>query len=254
MKLLLTSAGIKNASIHDALVDLLGKPIAECDALCIPTASYGHAPNGIRGAWRFITGNATTPMCELGWKSLGVLELTALPTLAEEAWVPVVEEADVLLGNGGDALYLSHHMRLSGLADLLPSLEPRRVDLEQRQRFLGDPGRDDPFVPHLGDVANAPEDAVGDSRRPARPPRDQLRRRLVELDGEDPRRSPHDRRQLLGRVQVEPEGQPEPVAERRRQEAGTGGRPDERERGQVERQRAGGGALAHHDVEPEVLE
>src|SRR2546421_8722010 len=111
MKFLLTSAGIKNTSIHDALVDLLGKPIAECDALCIPTASYGHAPGGIRGAWRFITGQATTPMCELGWKSMGVLELTALPSLDEEAWVPVVEEADVLLVNGGDALYLAHHMR-----------------------------------------------------------------------------------------------------------------------------------------------
>ncbi len=39
MKLLLTSAGIKNASIHEALVDLLGKPIPQCEALCIPTAS-----------------------------------------------------------------------------------------------------------------------------------------------------------------------------------------------------------------------
>ena len=129
MKLLLTSAGIKNAGIHDALLGLLGKPIAECDALCIPTASYGHAPGGIRGAWRFITGQATTPMCELGWKSLGVLELTALPSLDEEAWVPVVEEANVLLVNGGDALYLAHHMRLSGLADLLPSLDSVWVGL-----------------------------------------------------------------------------------------------------------------------------
>jgi dipeptidase E len=129
MKLLLTSAGIKNASIHDALLDLLGKPIAECDALCIPTASYGHAPGGMRGAWLFITGQATTPMCELGWKSLGVLELTALPSLDEEAWVPLVEETDVLLVNGGDALYLAHHMRRSGLADLLPSLETVWVGL-----------------------------------------------------------------------------------------------------------------------------
>jgi dipeptidase E len=52
MKLLLTSAGIKNASIHDALVEMLGKPIAECDALCIPTASYGHPMAGPGGAWR----------------------------------------------------------------------------------------------------------------------------------------------------------------------------------------------------------
>jgi dipeptidase E len=123
MKLLLTSAGIKNPSINNALVDMLGKPVAECDALCIPTASYGHAPNGIRGAYRFITGQATTPMCELGWKSVGVLELTALPTLQRDSWAPVVEQADVLLANGGDALYLAHHMTASGLADLLPTLE-----------------------------------------------------------------------------------------------------------------------------------
>ena len=120
MKLLLTSAGIKNTSIHDALVDLLGKPIAESSALCIPTATY---PMGGPGsAWRFITGRATTPMCELGWKSLGVLELTALPSIDEERWVPLVQETDALLVNGGDALYLSHWMRQSGLADLLPSL------------------------------------------------------------------------------------------------------------------------------------
>jgi dipeptidase E len=125
VKLLLTSAGIKNPSIHDALVDLLGKPIAESSALCIPTGMYGsvHAPRlPCAGAWRFITGRSTEPMCELGWRSLGVLELTALPSIDEERWVPLVEETDVLLVAGGDALYLAHWLRQSGLADLLPSL------------------------------------------------------------------------------------------------------------------------------------
>jgi dipeptidase E len=122
MKLLLTSAGIKNTSIHNALVDLLGRPIAESSALCIPTASYGHPEGGPGAAWRFITGRARTPLCELGWKSLGVLELTALPSIDEELWVPMVRETDALLVGGGDALYLCHWMRQSGLADLLPSL------------------------------------------------------------------------------------------------------------------------------------
>ena len=122
MKFLLTSAGIKNTSIHDALVDLLGKPIAESSALCIPTASYAN-PDGAGQAWRFISGREPrTPMCELGWKSLGVLELTALPSIDEEHWVPMVRETDVLLVNGGDPLYLCYWMRESGLADLLPSL------------------------------------------------------------------------------------------------------------------------------------
>jgi dipeptidase E len=122
MKLLLTSAGIKNTSIHNALVDLLGKPIAESSALCIPTAIYA-IQGGAGLAWNFITGREPrTPMCELGWKSLGVLELTALPSIDKEDWVPMVQETDVLLVNGGDPLYLCHWMRQSGLADLLPSL------------------------------------------------------------------------------------------------------------------------------------
>ena len=62
-------------------------------------------------------------MCELGWKSLGVLELSALPSIAEEYSVPMVKETDVLLVNGGDPLYLGYWMRQSGLAELLPSLE-----------------------------------------------------------------------------------------------------------------------------------
>ena len=120
MKLLLTSAGIKNASIHNALVDLLGKPVAESSALCIPTAAYAMGGPGV--AWQLITGQASTPLCELGWKSLGVLELTALPSIDEGHWVPPVQETDALLVGGGDALYLCYWMRQSGLADLLPSL------------------------------------------------------------------------------------------------------------------------------------
>jgi len=130
MKFLLTSAGIKNTSIHDALVDLLGKPVAESSALCIPTAAYAHPMAGPGSAWRFISGQEPrTPMCELGWKSLGVLELTALPSLSAELWVPIVQETDVLLVNGGDPLYLCYWMRQSGLADLLPSLESVYVGL-----------------------------------------------------------------------------------------------------------------------------
>lgn len=123
MKLLLTSGGITNSSIRTALVDLLGKPIADSTALCIPTAQWGHpmcGPASVRG---FVSGmppwGGTTSM---EWKALGVLELTALPSLGKERWVPWVREADVLLVDGGDATFLSHWMRLSGLADLLPSL------------------------------------------------------------------------------------------------------------------------------------
>jgi dipeptidase E len=131
MKFLLTSAGIRNASIHKALVDLLGKPIAECNALCIPTAGYGHPVISPVKAWQFISGSplTTCPMTELGWKSVGVLELTALPSIDKERWVSWVRQADVLLVNGGETSYLAYWMRQSGLADLLPSLHAVWVGL-----------------------------------------------------------------------------------------------------------------------------
>lgn len=122
MKLLLTSAGVSNPSIENALVDLLGKPIAESNALCIPTAAYAHPIAGPAAAYRFVSGRSELSMCDLGWASVGVLELAALPSLGEERWLPWVEEADVLLAAGGDALYLGHWMRESGLAALVPTL------------------------------------------------------------------------------------------------------------------------------------
>jgi dipeptidase E len=123
VKLLLTSGGVTNPSIRAALDELLPKPIDQCHALCVPTAQWGHpmcGPAGVRGFiaaapdWRHLSG--------LGWASLGVLELTALPGIGEARWVPWVREADVLLVDGGDATYLCHWMRESGLAALLPSL------------------------------------------------------------------------------------------------------------------------------------
>ena len=123
MKLLLTSGGVSNPSIEAALVDLLGKPIAESTTLCIPTGMYGHPYAGPgEKAWQFISGRSENPMVDLGWRSMGVLELTALPSIDEERWVPLVREVDALLVGGGDVLYLCHWMRESGLTDLLPSL------------------------------------------------------------------------------------------------------------------------------------
>ncbi len=123
MRLLLTSAGVTNDSIRNALVELLGRPISDCNALCIPTGMYGHPWLGPGvNAWQFISGQSANPMVDLGWNSVGVLELTALPSIPVDRWVPLVRETDVLLASGGDAVYLSHWMRQSGLADLLPSL------------------------------------------------------------------------------------------------------------------------------------
>jgi dipeptidase E len=125
MKLLLTSSGITNPSLEATLVELLGKPIAESTALFVPTGVYPF-PGGAESAYRAVTGGYSSPTA-LGWKSLGILELTALPAIEEEAWVPAVQDADALLVWGGDPLFLANWMRRSGLADLIPKLRPEAV-------------------------------------------------------------------------------------------------------------------------------
>jgi dipeptidase E len=116
MKLLLTSAGIANDSIRDALVDLLGRPVEEAAAVLIPTAIYA-LPDGPADAWemvRYVGG--------MGWKRLGIIELTALPTIEEDHWLPAVEEADAIIVGGGNTGYLSYWLQQSGFADKLPDL------------------------------------------------------------------------------------------------------------------------------------
>ena len=121
MKYLLTSSGISNPSINGALVGLLGKPISESNALFVPTGMHPF-PDGGR-VIEAIRGGSANPLCELGWKSLGLLELTALPSVRRENWVPSLQGADALLVWGGNVMYLKYWMRRSGLADLLPTLE-----------------------------------------------------------------------------------------------------------------------------------
>ena len=149
MKLLLTSGGVTNPSIRAALVDLLGKPVEDSHALCIPTAEWGHPWCTPASAWRFIAGES-----HFGWKSVGVLELTALPSIGEERWVPWVQEADAVLVDGGDAMYLCHWMRQSGLADLLPTL-PETV-------WVGVSAGSMVMTPRIGDAFVSWPSATGD--------------------------------------------------------------------------------------------
>ncbi len=124
-KLLLTSSGITNAHIQNALVDLLGKPLRESSALFAPTAIYAY-PHGTNAAWQ-----GTKSLGTLAWKEFGVLELTALTSLPKEIWLPQLKETDVLIVGGGNKFYLSYWMEKSGRFDLLPRL------IEQGQVYVG---------------------------------------------------------------------------------------------------------------------
>lgn len=124
MKLLLTSGGVTNAGIREALIGMLGRPIADSSALFVPTAQWGQPACSPESVWRSTAGawGDDPGLVGLGWKTVGVLELTALPTIAEERWTAWVREADVLLVDGGEARYLAEWLQRSGLAALLPEL------------------------------------------------------------------------------------------------------------------------------------
>lgn len=124
-KFLLTSSGITNTIIQKALIDLLGKPIEASSALFAPTAIYAY-PLGISYAWQGIKG-----MGELGWKTFGLLELTALPSLPKEIWLPQLESTDAIIIGGGNKFYLSYWMEKSGLSEILPQL------MEQGTVYVG---------------------------------------------------------------------------------------------------------------------
>lgn len=115
MKLLLTSGGVTNGSIRTGLENLLGKTISESSALCIPTAQYGHPWCTPKTMWNFVSGQEATHMTGLGWSSVGLLELLALPTMNKSRWLPWLDATDVLLVDGGDAVYLRHWLHASGL-------------------------------------------------------------------------------------------------------------------------------------------
>jgi dipeptidase E len=130
VRLLLTSAGITNEHIRKALVDLLGKPINQSTALFVPTAIYAY-PNGSNYAWRSALMDGIQSLGNLGWKKFGILELTALPSLNKDIWLPEIEEADALIVGGGNFFYLSFWMQKSGLFDILPEL------LEKGKTYVG---------------------------------------------------------------------------------------------------------------------
>lgn len=123
MKLFLTSGGITNQSMISAIEELLGKPTSEATALVVPTGGYPNA-RGIDGAVKFITGQDENrpPMVSIGWKSIGLLELTALPSIDASIWKERLAVTDVLLVNGGDALYLAHWFKVSGVSPFIRDL------------------------------------------------------------------------------------------------------------------------------------
>jgi dipeptidase E len=118
MKLLLTSSGITNDSIANALFELTGKKAEETTVVFIPTAS--NIEQGDKD-W-FITDLIN--LKKQGFKSI---EITDISAVDEKIWKPSLERADVLFFEGGNTYYLMRWLNKSGLSKLLPELLKDKV-------------------------------------------------------------------------------------------------------------------------------
>ena len=118
MKLLLTSDGITNKSIANALFELVGKKPSETTIAFIPTAV--NMAQGDKG-W-FV--DMLYQIKELGLKNLDIVDISALP---KNVWLPKLEAADILFFSGGNALHLMNSIKKSGLKELLSELLRTKV-------------------------------------------------------------------------------------------------------------------------------
>ncbi|MDD5464489.1 MAG: Type 1 glutamine amidotransferase-like domain-containing protein [Candidatus Moranbacteria bacterium] len=118
MKLLLTSAGISNKSISDALLNLTIKPFSELNVAFIPTAS------NVEKGDKFWLIDDLTSLKNLGFKQVDIVDISAL---SKEAWIPRLEEADIFYFEGGSTFHLMHWIEKSGLKEVLLEMLKTRV-------------------------------------------------------------------------------------------------------------------------------
>jgi dipeptidase E len=117
MKLLLTSAGITNQSIADALFDMVGKKPENTSVVFVPTASNTEI------------GDKSWLIDDLIYlkNTFGSVDIADISAIGEEIWQPKFEAADILFFEGGNACHLMEWINKSGLADLLPALIKNKV-------------------------------------------------------------------------------------------------------------------------------
>jgi len=118
MKLLLTSNGISNSSIANALFSLTGKKPEETTLVFIPTAS-----NVETGDKDWLIKDLLN-LKKLNFKSI---EITDISAVDEKIWKPSFERADVLFFEGGNTYHLMRWLNKSGLAKILPELLKDKV-------------------------------------------------------------------------------------------------------------------------------
>jgi dipeptidase E len=121
MKLLLTSDGLTNKSIENALEKLVGKPRKEMRIAFIPNAAFPEDENKHQPRnWLVDDLFRIKEFC-------GFIDVISLTDLSKDNLLNRLEYCDVIFVGGGNTFYLSYCMEASGLFELLPELLETRV-------------------------------------------------------------------------------------------------------------------------------
>lgn len=118
MKLLLTSSGLENNSITNALLDLIGKKPEETTVVFVPTAS-----NVEKGDKDWLIDD----LIDLKKQNFESIEITDISAVDEKIWKPSFERADVLYFEGGNTYHLMRWLNKTGLTKTLPKLLKDKV-------------------------------------------------------------------------------------------------------------------------------
>lgn len=118
MKLLLTSGGLRNRTLINALVELIGKPVDTVKVAFIPTAMNTEPGDK---SW-VIT--QTIQLQKIGIAQMDIVDISAIP---KDIWLPRLKESDVIFVNGGNTTHLMRCFNESGLTKELPKLLESRV-------------------------------------------------------------------------------------------------------------------------------
>ncbi|HZL08006.1 MAG TPA: Type 1 glutamine amidotransferase-like domain-containing protein [Candidatus Dormibacteraeota bacterium] len=121
MRLLLTSNGLTNQSIKDAMIDLAQKPAEDLHIVFIPTAA--NPENGTGNNDKSWLLNYLNEAKSLNPKVLDIIDLA----VANNDWEARIKLADVIIVGGGNTFYLSYWMQKSGFMDALPELVKTKV-------------------------------------------------------------------------------------------------------------------------------
>lgn len=118
MKLLLTSGGLRNKTLVEALAELVAKPFDHVNFAFIPTAQ--NVEPGDK-TWLI---DQLIRIKELNPKQIDIVDFTAIP---KQLWLEKLQEADVIFVNGGNTTYLMDSFNKHGLSEEIPSLLEKRV-------------------------------------------------------------------------------------------------------------------------------